>query len=185
MYVLKQIPIILILLLSISCSLFAKPVNMVYLIPEGFTGGVIIYYDEINGVEPEILKDGTVLYRIPKDGFLKVKPITSSGPYELSYFYFDEKDNRKEIEYLGSQNAGNKNHPKPRNQDEVTNDERDNGIFAMNHRKIRFSLSKQANFVYAFSVGHPKDSTSIYVDIDWRMDEIKKSINDSKRLQEK
>jgi hypothetical protein len=168
-------------MLGISCSLFAKPINMVYLIPQGFTGGVIIVYDDIIGVEPEIDEAGSIFYRIPKDGILVVKPTKKEGPYKLSYFYVGDKDTRTEIEYLDSKNnAKDRGNIKPRNQDEVTEDERDNGIFAMNHRRITFKILNKSSLSYAFTVGHPKDANSIYTDIDWRLDDLEKYLSKKK-----
>ncbi len=178
---LKPFPIILTLFLSISCSLFAKPINMIYLIPEGYTGGVLIFYDDEIGITPEELEDGTILYRIPTNGVLIVKSLKRGGPYKLSYFFIDNKDTRTEIEYLDSKNnAKDRGNIKPRNQDEVTDNERDNGFFAMNHRSITFSISNRKISMHAFSVGHPKDSTALYTDAIDKADQIEKDISKKK-----
>jgi len=52
----KNILIAFLLSLSLSCSLLAKSTEVEYLVPEGFTGGVIILYDQKDGVNPEVKK---------------------------------------------------------------------------------------------------------------------------------
>jgi hypothetical protein len=68
-FVSKQIIILALSLISVGCTL-AKPAKIEYLLPAGFTGGVIVLYNQPDGVAPETLDDGTIRYRIPKDGFL-------------------------------------------------------------------------------------------------------------------
>ena len=67
----KQIIILALILLSVSCATLAKPTKIEYMMPAGFTGGVLVLYNQADGIKPEIAADGTVRYRIPKDGFLK------------------------------------------------------------------------------------------------------------------
>jgi hypothetical protein len=169
-----------------SCSLFAKPINMIYLIPEGYKGGVIIFYDDERGIRPKEMEDGTILYRIPQNGILIVKSLKKRGPYKLSYFYVNDKDVRTEIEYLNPRYyVKDSRELKSRNKDEVTEDESNNGIFAMNHRSITFSISNRNVLMYAFSIGHPKDSTALYIDAIDKADQIEKDISDGKPSQEK
>jgi hypothetical protein len=59
----KQIVILAFVLLSASCT-FAKPSKIEYLMPTGFTGGVIVLYNQPDGTAPEVTADGTVRYRI-------------------------------------------------------------------------------------------------------------------------
>jgi hypothetical protein len=181
----KQIAIILTLLLSFSCSLFAKPIRMIYLIPEGFTGGVVIFYNDEKGTIPEEMQDGSVVYRIPQNGILIVKSPKKRGPYELSYFYVNKKDIRTEIEYLNPRYyVKNSSELKSRNNDEVTEVERNSGFFAMNHRSITASTLNRKILVYAFSIGHPKDSTSLYIEAIDKSDQIEKDIAEGKVIQE-
>jgi hypothetical protein len=172
---LKRALLLFLLFTSFSCSSFAKPIKMVYLIPEGYTGGVYILYNDLKGINAETLEDGTIIHRIPKDGILIVKPPAKLGPFKLSYFYVDANDNRQEIEYLNPPSyVKDSSEMNSRNVDEVTEDERDNRLFAMSHRRIGFSISNQKTLLYVFSLGYPKDSISLYTDIDRRGDEMVK-----------
>lgn len=52
MYKLKRLAILLIILLSFSCSSFTKTDTIVYLIPKDFTGSVIILYSKTDRIFP-------------------------------------------------------------------------------------------------------------------------------------
>jgi hypothetical protein len=174
---LKQIIVSLLLLLSFSCASEAKTIDMIYLMPEGFTGGVIVLYDEVNGVTPELLKDDSLVYRIPKDGFLKVKPSINPGPYKLRYFYVDEKDNRKEIEYINPKSHVNeRDDTTTRSLSTITEDETNNKIFAMHHQRQVFEPNGKWMALYIFFIGKPKDSGIAYIRTLDRVDEIEKEI---------
>lgn len=58
---------LLFLILNFSCVSFAKPGEIIYLIPENFTGGVIIVFNQPDGITLETDKDGTIIYRVPKE----------------------------------------------------------------------------------------------------------------------
>jgi len=97
---LRKSIILLCVLASFSCSLFGKPIDVDYLISEGFTGGVIILYNQPDGIMPETTKDGRIVYRIPNDGFLKVKSPLKRIAYKFNYYFVDAADKRTPIEYL-------------------------------------------------------------------------------------
>lgn len=80
--------------------MLAFPTNVIYLIPKDFTGGVIIIYDQPDGITPETTADGTIIYRVPQDGLLKVKSKFERRNFRFKYYFVDDKDNRTEIEYL-------------------------------------------------------------------------------------
>jgi len=88
--------LILFFIISSSCSLLATPTKVTYLIPEGFTGGVIILYNQKDGITPEATENGKIIYRIPKDGFLKVKPTFENKHYKFSYFYVDKNGKKSQ-----------------------------------------------------------------------------------------
>ena len=46
----KRVTILLLILLNLSCISFAGTVKIKYLIPEGFTGGVIIVFNQPDGI---------------------------------------------------------------------------------------------------------------------------------------
>lgn len=151
------------LIFSLSCSLLAKPIDVVYLIPENYTGGVIILYNQPDGIEPQKTKDGTIIYRIPKDGFLKVKPTFERKNFKFKYYFIDANDNRTEIEYL--QRAHYVRDPgdtTSKSEDSITENERNNQTFAMLHETKNFALNGNKVFMQVFVVAIPKDSLGVY-----------------------
>ncbi len=68
----KKFIVLLIVLLNLSCVSFARAVKVEYLIPEGFTGGVILVFNQPDGITPETGKDGMM-----KDQFSNVELIIS------------------------------------------------------------------------------------------------------------
>ena len=178
---LKRFSILLLFSLSFACSLFAKPTNVIYLIPEGFTGGVIVLYNQPDGIEPEKSEDGTIVYRIPKDGFLKVNSPLNEGKYRFKYYFVDEKDKRIEIEYVYPEAyVRNPGDTTTKSLDSITEDEKNNGIFIMNHRTVSFKNNGNKTVLYALSVGHPKDSRSIYIETDIQIGKIEKELSNNK-----
>ncbi len=160
-------------LLSFSCFSIANPNKAIFLIPEGFTGGVIILYNQPDGIVPETADDGTIIYRIPKDGFLKVKPPLKKVAYKFNYYYVDANDKRTEIEYVYPKYyVRDRGDTTSKSLDSITEDERNNGVFVMNHRKVSFGTNEDKELISCFSIGNPKNSSKLYDDIDDRIDEI-------------
>ena len=168
----KQIIILALLLLSVSCSTFAKPTKIEYLMPTDFTGGVLVLYNQADGIKPEITADGTVRYRIPKDGFLKVNTPEPEAIYNYSFYYVDDKNNVTRIEYILPEGSSVSKDINLRSEDTITEDETNNKVFVMNHRSIGFEANGNKGPLYAFSVGLPKDSNHIYISIDFRIRDI-------------
>lgn len=161
---LKRIIVLWSLIFSLSCSLFAKPTDVVYLIPENFTGGVIVLYNQPDGITPETTDDGAIIYRIPKDGFLKVKPAFERKNFKFKYYFVDAQDKRTEIEYL--QRAHYVRDPgdtTSKSADSITENERNNQIFAMLHETTNFAVSGNRVFIQVFVVAIPKNSLDVYM----------------------
>ena len=173
----KQLIILVLLFCCSSCSVFAKPMKIEYLLPEGFTGGVIILYNQPDSVTPAVSKDGTIRYYIPKNGFLKVNTNEPEEIYNYSFCYVDAKNNLTQIEYIQPQGSTVSERGGLRSVDTITEDETNNKVFAMNHRSIGFEANGNKGPLYAFSVGLPKDSRSIYIDIDFRIGEIREELS--------
>lgn len=181
MYKQKKYIILLLVLFSFSCSSFAKTDDIIYLIPKGYTGGVIILYSKTDGIVPETKEDGTIIYRIPKDGFLTVKRPSKPGPYKFSYYFVNDKDQRTEIEYVYPKYyVRDRGDTTSKSMDTLTEDELNTKIFAMHHRNITFDMNGDRVILNAFSVGYPKDSTSLYTKTLDRVDEIEKDIANGK-----
>ena len=173
----KQITILAIVLLSLSCSTFAKPTKIEYLMPAEFTGGVLILYNQPDGGKPEITADGTVRYRIPKDGFLKVNTDEPEAIYNYSFYYIDDKNNVTRIEYIQPQGSTVMERGGLRSEDTLSEEERNSKVFAMNHRSIGFEANGNKGPLYAFSVGLPKDSNHIYLRTLDKYDEISEQLS--------
>lgn len=175
---LKQTVILFCVLLSCSCSLLGKPTDVNYLIPKGFTGGVIILYNQPDGITPETTKDGAIIYRIPKDGFLKVKQPFKRSYHKLNYYFVDAADKQTPIEYLQPEYyVRDRGDTTTKSHDSITEDERNNQVFVMNHRNVTFDLNGNKAVINGFIIGNPKDVTSLYVDMDRRIDKIDKDLS--------
>lgn len=174
---LKRIIVLWNLIFSLSCSLLAKPTDVVYLIPENYTGGVIVLYNQPDGIEPEKAKDGTIIYRIPQNGFLKIKSPFERKTYRFKYYLVDANNKRTEIEYLYPEGyvrgVGEENQ---KSHDTISEAERENTTFVMNHRNSNFNAKDGRVFLTCFSVGKPKDSEKIYTDTDRRIFKIQEEI---------
>src|SRR4051812_41939985 len=88
--------LILLALVNNSCSF---PPNEIYLIPKGYIGDVIIFFDQPDGVIPEV-ENGSYVYKIPEDGILKVKTQGGVGIFHKDFYYIDANNQRQKIEYL-------------------------------------------------------------------------------------
>lgn len=147
-------------LLNNSCSLFNR--NGIYLIPKGYTGDVIIFFDQLDGVVPEV-ENNLYVYKIPKDGVLKVKPRGVSGIVNLKYFYVIENNEKREIKYLRV--TGDRDpQGKPQNKfGNITQDEYENTVFVMHAGGLGSFNTKNGIVQFtSFIVGTPKDSEQLY-----------------------
>lgn len=91
--------VILLTMLIVSSGFFFKyPRNGIYLIPKGYTGDVIILFNQPDGVVPEV-ENGLYVYKMPENGILKVKIKGYAGIVNKSYYYVDENNERQEIKY--------------------------------------------------------------------------------------
>lgn len=173
----KSIVLLFLLLLNLSCVSFAKPGEMIYLISEGFTGGVIIVFNQPDGITPEVDKDGTIIYRVPQDGLIKVKEPIQKNAYQLKYYFVDAKGNRKPIEYLYPEHyVKNPGDTTTRNIDQVTNDESDNKVFASDHRTVNFFVGKEKVYIQSFIVEKPAIALQTYLKTGDRMFDIQEEL---------
>ena len=160
----KHLAVVVLLLLCCSCGLFAKPIEVHYLIPAGYKGGVVVLYNQADGVEPQTTEDGTFVYKIPKDGFLKVKPKFERKYYKFRYYFVDAQDKRTEIEYLYPDTyVRDRGDTTSRREGEPSEEEHNNKIFVMNSETKNFSVpSGERVFINTFIVYTEKDSLKVY-----------------------
>lgn len=172
-----RIVLIVLFLFSISCSLMLNAVSEsrdgIYLMPKGYTGEVVILFGQPDGVVPEV-EDGLFVYKIPKDGVLKVKTKGYTGIVNLQYFYVDGDGQREPIKSLritGDRDVNGK--PKDKFDGQINQDEYENGIFIMNAGGIATTNSGGKIFSYtSFIVGAPKDNDQLYEKMQKRISNI-------------
>ncbi len=155
--------LILLVMLVSSCFFFKYPRNGIYLIPKGYTGDVIIFFNQPDGVIPEV-ENGFYVYRNPKDGILKVRTPGVTGIVNLAYYYIDENNERQEIEYLritGDRDPSGK--PKDKFDGAINQNEYENGIFIMNAGGLGSFNTKNGVVQFTgFIVGNPKDGERLF-----------------------
>lgn len=166
--------VILLTMLIVSSGFFFKyPRNGIYLIPKGYTGDVIILFNQPDGVVPEV-ENGLYVYKMPENGILKVKIKGYAGIVNKSYYYVDENNERQEIKYLritGSTDIYGK--PKDKFDGAINQDEYENRIFVMNAGGLGSFNTKSGVVQFTtFTVGKPKDSIRLYDKMQERLTEI-------------
>ena len=160
----KHLTIVALLWLCCSCGVFAKPVQVDYLIPAGYKGGVLVLYNQPDGVEPQTMQDGTLVYKIPQDGFLKVKAKFERKFYKFKYYFVDVNEKRTEIEYLYQRTyVRDKGDTTSRREGELSEEEQSNTVFVMNSETSNFAIPPgERVFVQTFIIYTEKDSLKIY-----------------------
>jgi hypothetical protein len=81
----KKLTLILCILLIFSCT--KKGEDAIYILPEDYTGAVIILYNQQNGAEKEYDNNKRV-YKIPENGILKTQFDVDYGRTLLPEFYY-------------------------------------------------------------------------------------------------
>lgn len=102
----SNLKIFVALILSVITSLFfflRKEGGEIYLIPQGYIGTVVVFFDMPNGKEAKYEKDKRV-YEIDSNGILFTKckePLSLVPLKNVKYFYYDKKSKkRKELKYI-------------------------------------------------------------------------------------
>ena len=73
----------------------------VFVLPHNFKGIVLIAYDQKDGMN-DIEEDGKLVYKIPKNGILKLKRKEVTTLSKSWYFIEDENGNRTLLDYCSS-----------------------------------------------------------------------------------
>lgn len=166
---------LLLTLVNSSCSLKSTPSNGIYLIPKGYTGDVIILFNQPDGVIPEV-ENGLYVYKIPNDGILKVQTPGVPGIVSKSYYYIDVSNRRQRIEYLRV--TGDRSPTgEPQNKfGNITQDQYDNTVYVMAAGGLGSFNTKKGIIQYtSFIIGTPKDNEHLY-------DEMQKRISTLQRI---
>lgn len=137
-----------------SCSIRAKSADVIYLIPKNFEGGVVIFYDQKDGITPDF--NGTeYVFIIPKDDVIKTSIDAKTAGGKPSFFLVDENGKRTELEYLYP--GGPKYPDGLRTVRDISNEERDNKVFAMIYEQGNFNAANRVIYYRSFLIGKPKD----------------------------
>jgi len=82
-------------LFSASCR---EAGAITHLLPDGYTGPVVIVFGDAHGRPPGREGDGGVVYVIPPDGVLRLStPPPDPGWYDMRYYYVRSDGTRQEI----------------------------------------------------------------------------------------
>jgi len=99
----KQLFVFLISILVIAgCNKSNKCEKEIYLLPEGFRGKLIVYFDQPDGQEI-LYEDSIRIYHIPPSGFLKTQFPKNGGCMSddrINFFYEDSDGNRNLLDYF-------------------------------------------------------------------------------------
>lgn len=75
--------------------------DSIRLIPEGYTGPVVIIFNQSDGT-PVKYEDNKRVYEIPKSGILKTQFSKNTGFQINEFYYVSDKGKRTKIEYLSA-----------------------------------------------------------------------------------
>ncbi len=181
----KFICIFLLILLTFSCVRVPNPSKIIYLIPRGFTGGVIITYNQPDGITSEKTDDGSIIFRVPNDGLIKVKePLNRDADYNFSYFFFNERGDKTPIEYLFPEHyVRNSGDITSKSFDTISEDETNNQIFAINHTIHNFGTGEQKVYIYSFIIEKPAIALQAFLKTQDRIFDIQIELSKTNNLQ--
>lgn len=99
----KRYVVIIILIWATSgCNVPVKCEKEIYIIPEGFRGKLIVFFDQPDGQKIQYENDAR-LYYIPSSGYLKTQFAKNGGcmnDNRLNFFYLDSLGNRNQLDYF-------------------------------------------------------------------------------------
>jgi hypothetical protein len=118
----------------------------VFLLPDGFTGIVLIAFDQKDGLA-EIGEHGVIAYKIPKNGVVKLKAPSPPSLLRSSYYFEDETGKRTLLYYCTDQNEM-KGNP--------------NTLYVFGRRNVTFENNGVDLRYTTFLVGKERDRDSLY-----------------------
>lgn len=90
------------LLLFAGCRESVDCEREIYLVPEGFRGKIIVFFDQQDGQEQQFEEDAR-LYRIPSSGYLKSKFEKNRGcmgDNRIQFYYENDYGDRQPLDYF-------------------------------------------------------------------------------------
>lgn len=98
----RSIVFVFFVLLIAGCQKSTPCEKEIYLIPEGFRGTMIVYFDQPDGEKIQYEDDARV-YNIPASGFLKTQFLKNGGCLNndrLQFYYVDSLGTRCSLDYF-------------------------------------------------------------------------------------
>ncbi len=99
----KHIVVVFLFLFVISgCKKSNKCEKEIYLLPDGFRGKLIVFFNQPDGQDIQY-EDSARVYYIPQSGFLKSQFPKNGGCMNdgrINFFYLDSLGNRKPMDYF-------------------------------------------------------------------------------------
>lgn len=83
--------ILLTLIVFLSCTTAEKEI---YILPENYTGYIILIYNQVDGAKKNYIKSKRV-YEIPSSGVLRTQFQPNTGWAEFSEFYYENNKSKK------------------------------------------------------------------------------------------
>jgi len=90
------------MLLFMGCKESVDCEREIYLIPEGFRGKIIVFFDQQDGQEKQFENEAR-LYRIPPSGYLKsqfAKNVGCMGDNRIQFYYEQSNGERQPLDYF-------------------------------------------------------------------------------------
>lgn len=158
---------------NVSCALSTR--DGIYLLPEGFTGGVVILFDQPDGIVRSV-EDGRLVYAIPDEGILKVQGPPRTGLVSKEYYFVSKRGDRKRIRYLQVTGETSPQGLPQSKFGDITQDDHDNTLFVMNAGGFGSFRSPSRTIQYtSFVVSTPQHNSKVYSELQDRIFEIQKT----------
>ena len=90
------------MLLFMGCKESVDCEREIYLVPEGFRGKIIVFFDQQDGQEKQFENEER-LYRIPPSGYLKsqfAKNVGCMGDNRIQFYYEQSNGERQPLDYF-------------------------------------------------------------------------------------
>jgi len=159
---------------TVACRV-TDPADGIYLLPEGFTGGVVIFFDRPDGVMPE-MEDGRYVYEIPRDGILKVRSSTGSRFLRRDYYYLSDDGTRRKVESLRITGDKDVNGQPQKMFGNISPEDYETKIFVTNAGGLGSFNTREGTIQFtSFIVGTPKNSTASYDELQNKITQIQRA----------
>jgi hypothetical protein len=159
--------LLLLILISSSCN---STKEAIYLLPDGYTGAVVILFVQPDGITLSV-ENGFNVYKIPESGVLKVKSEPILTVHNEKFFYEKANGERTPIEYVHPTGRGKTWSDNPKTFDQIKPD--DNTVYAMRREVGTFhtGVSQPTRF-RSFLIGKVSEGEKLYKQLENRINEL-------------